>query len=333
MKQASFYRLLPGEQIQCELCPHHCQIPVGKTGFCNVRAYREGGLVSANYGRISALSLDPIEKKPLYHFFPGHPILSVGTVGCNFACEFCQNWQISREQGATREVTPQELVALADAARREQGNIGLAYTYSEPVVWYEFLLATMPLIRQAGLENVLVTNAFLQAGPWKELLKWTDAANIDLKGFTPEYYRRWCHGQLQPVLDNIRAAAGQIHVELTTLLVPGENDDPEQITAMVRWIAAVDPDIPLHLSRYFPNYKLERPATAESTMQQALEIARQHLHYVYLGNIGASNDTTCVKCGSTLVERNGYHTRVLARGQCPGCGAQIPFTCGGETGK
>ncbi|HYH02728.1 MAG TPA: AmmeMemoRadiSam system radical SAM enzyme [Bacillota bacterium] len=325
MKTASYYRVLPDQKIQCELCPHNCQIPVGKAGFCNIRTHQDGTLVAANYGQVSAIALDPIEKKPLYHFYPGRPILSVGTVGCNLACEFCQNWHISREQGETRTVTPEELMALAMQTQREHGNIGLAYTYSEPVVWYEFLVETMPLVREAGLKNVLVTNAFLHPEPWNELLKWADAANIDLKGFKTEYYRRWCHGQLQPVLENIRAAAGKIHLELTTLLIPGENDDPEQLEDMVRWIAALDPDIPLHLSRYYPNYKMDRPATTGQVMEQAYQIAKSHLNFVYLGNLGANNNTVCHQCGKVLVERHGYTIRVLAEGRCPGCGEQIPF--------
>ncbi|HEY8462472.1 MAG TPA: AmmeMemoRadiSam system radical SAM enzyme [Bacillota bacterium] len=326
MKQASFYSPIDNEKIQCELCPRNCQIPTGKSGFCNIRFHQDGKLIATNYGQVAALALDPVEKKPLYHFYPGRMILSVGTVGCNLACEFCQNWQISREPGAlTREVTPEELVKLALETQREYGNLGLAYTYSEPGVWYEFLLDTMPLIHEAGMKNVLVTNAFLNARPWAELLKWTDAANIDLKGFQPEYYRQWCHGWLQPVLDNIQTAAGRIHLEITTLLVPGENDDPGQLEALARWIAALDPDIPLHLSRYFPNYKLDRPPTSETSLQQAYRIAREYLNYVYLGNVGAPNETACPKCGTVLVKRNGYQVKVLAKSSCPGCGGPISY--------
>jgi pyruvate formate lyase activating enzyme len=322
--QARYYKLLPNHKIQCELCPQACQIPAEQAGFCNVRQYRDGMLIAANYGLVSALALDPIEKKPLYHFYPGRPILSVGTVGCNLACEFCQNWRISQEAGSTRPISPAELCDLAVQAHREQGSIGLAYTYSEPTVWFEFLLDTMPLIRDAGLQNVLVTNAMLRAEPWQELLQFADAVNIDLKGFTPEYYRRFCHGPFQPVLDNIRAAVGRIHVELTTLLIPGANDQPEQIEAMARWIAALDPEIPLHLSRYFPNYRMEQPATPPETMEMACGIAKQHLQYVYLGNLGGANHTYCPNCGRLLIAREGYRTQVLATAACPNCGRKIP---------
>jgi pyruvate formate lyase activating enzyme len=323
MREARYYRIAEDHRAHCQLCPQECKIPVGQTGFCHSRIYEEGRLLAANYGRVSAISLDPIEKKPLYHFYPGRPILSVGTVGCNLACEFCQNWHISREKGETREVSPEELVELALQAHREHGNIGLAYTYSEPVVWFEFLLATMPLIRKAGLKNVLVSNAFLRPGPWQELLRYTDAANIDLKGFTPEYYRRFCHGELQPVLDNITAAAGRIHLELTTLIIPGANDDPGQIEALARWIAALDPGIPLHLSRYFPNYQMKQPPTPPETMEQAREIAGRYLHHVYLGNLDTGNATYCQGCGRVLVERDGYRTRVTGGKKCPDCGEII----------
>jgi pyruvate formate lyase activating enzyme len=325
MEEAKYYRVDEDQKAHCELCPQKCRIPVGKTGFCNSRINQDGKLLAANYGQVSAISLDPIEKKPLYHFYPGRPILSVGTVGCNLACDFCQNWHISREKGETRTLSPEELVELAVQTHREQGNIGLAYTYSEPVVWFEFLLATMPLIRKTGLKNVLVSNAFLRPEPWEELLECTDAANIDLKGFTAEYYRRLCHGELQPVLDNIKAAAGRIHLELTTLIIPGANDDPVQIEAMARWIAALDPGIPLHLSRYFPNYKMKQPPTPAETMERAMEIARKYLHHVYLGNLSAGNPTYCHECGRVLVERDGYRTKVTGGKKCPDCGAIISY--------
>jgi pyruvate formate lyase activating enzyme len=321
--QARYYKLLPNHTIQCELCPQACQIPAEQVGFCNVRQHRDGALIAANYGLVSALALDPIEKKPLYHFYPGQPILSVGTIGCNLACEFCQNWQISQEAGTTRSISPAELCNLAVQAHRERGNIGLAYTYSEPAVWFEFLLDTMPLIRAAGLQNVLVTNALLRAEPWQELLQFADAANIDLKGFTPEYYRQFCHGQLQPVLDNIRTAVGRIHLELTTLIIPGANDQPEQIEDMSRWIATLDPQIPLHLSRYFPNYRMNLPATPPETMKIAYDIAKNHLQYVYLGNLGGANHTYCPKCGRLLIAREGYQTQILATTTCPDCGNKI----------
>lgn len=327
LQEAGYYQLTPAGQANCRLCPQDCRIGEGKAGFCKVRSMENGKLITANFGRISSIAVDPIEKKPLYHYYPGKTILSVGTIGCNLACEFCQNWQISREGELTlsgiRIVTPGELMKIAVQTREEAGSIGLAYTYSEPGVWVEFLEATMPLIREQGLKNVLVTNAFLNPEPWNSLLEWTDAVNIDLKGFREEYYRKLCHGKLSPVLANIEAAVAKIHVELTTLLIPGENDSPEQIREQAKWIAGLDPRIPLHLSRYFPNYKLDKPATSLDTLTRSYEIAREYLKFVYIGNAGGANDTRCPDCGSLWIGRSGYRTRVVAMDKCPECGREM----------
>jgi pyruvate formate lyase activating enzyme len=324
LREAGYYQMAPSGKASCRLCPQNCQIVAEKTGFCKIRRLENGRLMTVNFGRISSMAVDPIEKKPLYHYYPGKTILSVGTIGCNLACEFCQNWQISREGDMTlsriQVVTPEELTEIAVRAHEETGSIGLAYTYSEPGVWFEFLEATMPLVREQGLKNVLVTNAFLNPEPWNDLLEWTDAANIDLKGFRDEYYRKLCHGKLSPVLANIETAAAKIHVELTTLLIPGENDSPEQIREQARWIASLNPEIPLHLSRYFPNYKLDKQATPVATLIQSYEIAREYLRFVYIGNAGGASDTRCPDCGSTWIERNGYRTKALVTDQCPECG-------------
>ena len=319
------YHLAQDGLAICELCPQGCQIAPGKVGFCKVRLHEPEGLVALNYGCVASIALDPIEKKPLYHYFPGKPILSVGSIGCNLGCEFCQNWQISRESAATQPLTPEELVDLAIQAHEESGSIGLAYTYAEPGVWFEFLMSTMPRLRETGLKNVLVTNAFLQPGPWRQLLEYTDAANIDLKGFEADYYRRLCHGRLQPVLDNIQAAVGKIHLELTTLIIPGENDQPEQIRDLAKWVAALDPELPLHLSRYFPSYKMTKPPTPLETMEQAYRIAREYLQFVYLGNSGGQHNTSCPGCGRVLVRREGYGVQCKTGVNCPGCGRKIPL--------
>lgn len=323
MREAAHYEKISDEKIHCRLCPQECKIPKEKAGFCQVRRNRDGKLNAENYGMISSISLDPIEKKPLYHFYPGKPILSAGTIGCNLACEFCQNWHISREIAPTRPVSPEDLIQLAKKYRLEQENVGLAYTYSEPVVWYEFLLEIMPIARKEGLKNVLVTNAFLNPEPWQRLMQWTDAANIDLKGFNSEYYRRLCHGKLEPVLENIKIASSLIHLELTTLIIPGENDHPDQIEALAKWIAAINPEIPLHLSRYFPNYRLSKPPTPLETMNQVYEIARKNLKFVYLGNLGLKNNTVCPDCGEIWIERDGYQTKIKACRNCPVCNRKI----------
>jgi pyruvate formate lyase activating enzyme len=323
MQVASYYNTETGPKINCLLCPQGCKLAPGNIGFCKVRQHQDGKLITTNYGMVSSISLDPIEKKPLYHFYPGRPILSVGTIGCTLGCEFCQNWQISREDAPCKVMKPSELAELALETHQSQANIGVAYTYSEPGVWFEFLMATMPLIRELGLKNVLVTNAFLNPEPWRDLLQWTDAANIDLKGFDEQYYRKLCHGSLQPVIDNIKTAAGKIHLELTTLIIPGENDQPEHIAKMAEWIAGIDPEIPLHLSRYFPSYKLSIPTTPKDTMERAAEVARKYLKFVYLGNVGGASDTHCPDCGGLLISREGYRTRVVASEQCPQCGREL----------
>lgn len=323
LHEADYYKLLSEGEIACCLCPQQCRLAAGKSGFCKIRTNRDGKLVTSNYGQISSISLDPIEKKPLYHYYPGKPILSVGTIGCNLACRFCQNWQISREKSPTQSLTPEELVELADRLRHQEENIGVAYTYSEPGVWYEFLTDTMPLVREAGLKNVLVTNAYLEPEPWRTLLKWADAANIDLKGFDGDYYRRFCSGKLEPVLNNIKEAVGEIHLELTCLIIPGENDRPDQIRKMTQWIAELDPEIPLHLSRYFPNYQMTNPATPIETMEEALAIAKESLQYVYLGNVGQKSHTYCSACGGVMVERNGFRTRIFNKNICRECGNTV----------
>lgn len=327
LQEAGYYLMTSSGKASCCLCPQECQIGAGKAGFCKVRRLENGKLITANFGRISSISVDPIEKKPLYHYYPGKNILSVGTIGCNLACEFCQNWQISREGDGSldriRIMTPGELTQIAIQANKEAGSIGLAYTYSEPGVWYEFLEATMPVIREQELKNILVTNAFLNPEPWQKLLTWTDAANIDLKGFREDYYQKLCHGKLAPVLANIEAAVDKIHVELTTLLIPGENDSPEQIREQARWIAGLNPEIPFHLSRYFPNYKSDRPATPVATLNRSYEIAREYLKFVYIGNAGGANDTHCPHCGCVWIKRNGYQTRVVAEGKCLECGWEM----------
>lgn len=327
LQEAGYYQMTSSGMASCRLCPQDCQIGEGKAGFCKVRRLENGKLMAANFGRISSIAMDPIEKKPLYHYYPGKTILSVGTVGCNLACEFCQNWQISREGNGSlnriRIMTPGELVQITVRTHQEKGSIGLAYTYSEPGVWVEFIEATMPLIREQGLKNVLVTNAFLNPEPWNNILKWTDAANIDLKGFREEYYRKLCHGKLSPILTNIEAAVSKIHVELTTLLIPGENDSPEQIREQAQWIAGLNPEIPLHLSRYFPNYKLDKPATPVDTLTRSYEIAREYLKFVYIGNAGGVNDTRCPDCGGLWIERNVFQTKVVTEGKCPECGREM----------
>lgn len=269
----------------CTLCFHHCQLDEGQTGFCRARAGRGDKIVPLNYGRLTSLALDPIEKKPLRRFHPGSQILSVGSFGCNLRCPFCQNASIAQvgSEAPTRNVTPEELTNLA----RElvpHGNIGVAYTYNEPLVGYEYVRDCAEHIHQAGLLNVLVSNGTIEEKPWRELLPLIDAANIDLKGFNDSWYRS-LSGDLATVKRNIAIAAEHCHVEVTTLIIPGGNDSPAEMQAEAKWLAAINPDIPLHISRFFPRHHMTNHSpTPVDTIYHLADIAREHLHYVYTRN-------------------------------------------------
>ena len=271
---------------KCELCFHHCELAEGQTGFCHARICRDGAVVPLNYGKLTSLALDPIEKKPLRRFRPGSLILSVGSFGCNLRCPFCQNHEISMagdDAIQTIEVSPEQLVDKA-AELFPQGNIGVAYTYNEPLVGYEYVRDCAALVHDRGMVNVLVTNGIIAEKPWRELHPLLDAANIDLKGFTRSWYRR-LGGDLDTVKRSITLAAERCHVEVTTLLVPGENDSVEEVRTLAEWLASVSPDIPLHLSRFFPRYQMQdRPPTPVERVYQLAEEARTWLTYVYTGN-------------------------------------------------
>ena len=283
---------------KCAVCFRHCEIAEGLAGFCGARGCREGRVVSLNYGCVTALALDPIEKKPLMRFHPGSSILSVGSWGCNLRCPFCQNHEISWSPEAldlgekARRVTPE---ALAEAALQaaDRGSIGLAFTYNEPLIGWEFVRDTAKLTHKAGLKNVLVTNGTAELPVLEELGPYIDAMNIDLKGFTEEYYRKVLGGSLTAVKTFIARAAQLCHVELTTLIVPGENDSPEEMRALSAWVAAlrdsagkpIGPDIPLHVSRFFPRFHMtDRGPTSVRTVYALAEIARERLRFVYTGN-------------------------------------------------
>ena len=275
----------------CLVCPHSCQLADGQLGICGARQAKDGRVVAANYGQLSALALDPIEKKPLAEFCPGSTILSVGSYGCNLNCPFCQNSDIARMRtlALTRPVTfhkPEEIVEAA-LSLQGQGNIGIAYTYNEPLVGYEFVRDTAALAHESGLKNVLVSNGYVKAAAFTALLPLLDAANIDLKGFTQEFYDRVGAPQgLATVRRSIELAAEAIHLEVTTLIVPGLNDSPEEIAALAKWLAGISPEIPLHLSRFHPAHRmLDKPPTPRQTIRELADVARQHLRKVYMGNM------------------------------------------------
>jgi pyruvate formate lyase activating enzyme len=322
MQEAMYYQ--PHKKgILCSLCPKGCIIAEGQTGLCRVRRNINNKLYAENYAACSSYALDPIEKKPLYHFFPGSLVLSLGTWGCNFSCSFCQNWQIAQEMPKTMKLLPEQAVELAKK-QKEQGNIGIAYTYSEPSVWYEYVLDTAKEIKRAGLKNVLVTNGFINKQPLLEILPYMDALNIDIKAFTNDFYHKICAGNLETVKDTVALAASLCHVEITTLLVPGLNDDKQEIAELAIWLGTINVDIPLHFSRYFPNYKMKTDPTPESTMKMAREIAGQHLNYVYLGNMeGQGGNTYCPKCDKLVIDRNKWHSMMVDNNKCPQCGSTI----------
>ena len=319
------YTTLAGDRLQCTLCPHGCSIADGKSGVCGVRFNEGGALALPYYGSISSIAVDPIEKKPLYHFHPGAPILSVGFFGCNFRCPFCQNYTISQRVVKQRDpLSPDELVETALLRK----SFGIAYTYSEPVVHFEYVLDSARLARARGLKNVLVSNGFLNPEPAEELLELMDAADIDLKSFSPQFYRKEIGGRMDAVLDFLRIAAKKTALEVTTLVIPGKNDSETEITQIAEFVATLNPDIPLHLSCYFPTYKYVIEATPPERVLELAAAARQALRYVYPGNVGSlENNTTCPTCAALLIRRTGYATEVvgLERGRCAKCGGHIPI--------
>ena len=274
-------------RVTCELCPHACRLATGETGFCRARENRGGVIRSKNYGRVTSLALDPIEKKPLHYFHPGSFILSVGSFGCNLACPFCQNAAIAMADASieTENVSPAQLAALAEElSRRPPGNLGVAFTYNEPLLSYEYILDTAPLLHAAGLAVVLVTNGTICADPLERLLPHIDAMNIDLKCFREDGYSR-LGGDLWTVKETItRAVMRGVHVEVTSLIVPGMNDSAADMEEEARWLAGLSPEIPLHISRYFPRHRMTTPPTPISTIDRLTEIARQNLRHVHRGN-------------------------------------------------
>jgi len=308
-----------------------CAIAEGKSGICRVRKNEDGQLFTEVYGKACCLRFDPIEKKPLYHFFPGSVILSVGSVGCNLRCKFCQNWEISQtcaeDYPYIKPVSVDEIILMAN---ERDDNTGIAYTYNEPVVWYEFMLDIAKKSKEAGLNNVMVSNGYINASPLDDILEYMDAFNIDLKAFTDDFYKRVTSARLQPVKDTIRKIRKHgRHLELTHLLITGLNDEEEQFEALVKWIGEeLGPDTPLHLSRYFPNFEMENQATPLVKLIQLYELATNYLNYVYLGNVAADEgrNTTCPGCGAQLIERIGYSTYkkgLDAKGNCRKCGQGI----------
>ncbi|MFH1459898.1 MAG: AmmeMemoRadiSam system radical SAM enzyme [Candidatus Omnitrophota bacterium] len=281
--KASFFKKLRNNDLQCQLCPQNCIIIDGKTGICGVRKNIKGELYSLIYGKTTGIALDPIEKKPLYHFHPGQVILSLGTKGCNLKCSFCQNWHISQNPNiALEDITPEEIIKET----QRLNILGIAYTYNEPFIWYEFVCDCAKLAKKNNLENVLVTNGYVNPEPLDEILPFIGAMNIDLKSMDNDFYKKICQGSRDPVLNTIKRANQSCHIELTNLIIPGENDTDEHFEKITDWIFDnTGAETPLHFSRYFPCYKLVTEMTPRATLERALAIAQKKLKLVYLGNI------------------------------------------------
>ncbi len=319
-----------GNEFRCLLCPHVCVIPEGKRGICGVRENNGTGIVLTTYGTISGYAVDPIEKKPLYHFYPGKDIVSIGSYGCNLKCDFCQNYQISQfvERDGSYALSPDELIKRA---LRTPENIGIAYTYNEPLIWYEYVTDCATLASSEGLMNVMVTNGYINRRPLAELTRIIDAFNVDIKSFSDDFYRKFTGGSLKPVLNTVTdiASAGR-HLELTTLVLPGMNDSEASMKHEAEWIAAnLGKNVPLHISRYFPMYRRSDPATPAATVIRLRDIAAEYLDYVYTGNLHQNecgSNTLCPSCHVPVIKRSGYDTNIIgldAKGQCLHCGNQI----------
>ncbi len=322
-------------QVECQLCPKYCRIDPGRTGDCGIRVNLDGKLVATTWGHPCALHLDPIEKKPLFHFLPGTQILSLATVGCNLHCHNCQNWSISQavpEETSAYDLPPPDLVALAS----REGCPSVAYTYTEPLVYFEYTRDTCSAAHDAGLRNVLVTAGYANEEPLRELLPLVDAANVDLKAFDNDFYEKYCEGTLRPVLRCLELCMEYgVHLEVTNLLIPTLNDSPEQVGKLVDWmIGALGPDVPLHFSRFYPRYKMKNlPPTSAETLERSRDLALSRgLRYVYVGNLRSRDgestfcpNQSCPGRGRALVKRSGYRIleNRLKYGRCPDCGAEI----------
>lgn len=338
---ARWWHPLADGRIQCDLCPRDCQLHEGQRGACFVRQMQDGAMQLTTYGRSSGFCIDPIEKKPLNHFHPGSSVLSFGTAGCNLACKFCQNWDISRSKDMDRLMEEATPAMIADAARRH-GADAVAYTYNDPVIFAEYAIDTALACREQGICNVAVTAGYIHAEPAREFFAVMDAANVDLKAFTDDFYRSLCGARLQPVLDTLSYLHHDTDcwLEITTLLIPGRNDSADEIAALSAWIAReLGPDVPLHFTAFHPDWKLDDiPPTPPATLTQARRIARDAgLNHVYTGNVHDSEGGTtyCPGCHAALIVRDWYEIRrydLDPLGQCPHCRSRLAGCFGSQLG-
>jgi pyruvate formate lyase activating enzyme len=339
MKKVYLFERLKNNLVQCQACSWYCRISPGQTGVCGVRQNIAGELFSLVYGKAVGMAVDPIEKKPLFHFFPGSTAFSFGTLGCNFGCLFCQNWfqsQSPKDRKSkdledlidrySQKRSPQEIVNLA----KDLGCQSIAYTYNEPAVFIEYAYETMVLAKKAGLKNVFVSNGYESKETFVLIRDYLDAINIDLKSFNPQFYQKVCQAKLDPVLENIkRFYKAGIWVEVTTLIIPGENDSHKELEQIAKFLVDISPDIPWHVTAFYPNYKmLDKSPTSPGKLLEAFKIGKEAaLNYVYVGNIPDQehSSTYCPKCKSLLISRDGYDIEVvgLKDGRCRHCGQKI----------
>jgi pyruvate formate lyase activating enzyme len=335
LKEAMLVRNTDSETLQCQVCEHSCMLGPGKIGICGVRKNIDGKLYLTVYGDAIATHIDPIEKKPLFHFLPGSDALSIGTYGCNMRCRWCQNWELSQIRNPdqmintrySRHFSPEELVSIA----QKRHSQSIAYTYNEPTVFFEYTYDVVKLAKANGIKNVYVSNGYMSLECIEVLSPYLDAINVDLKGFTDELYKRYTGARLGPVKRNIEVISGEtdIWIEVTTLVIPDLNDSDSELRTAAEWLVSVNPDIPWHVSAFHPNYQmLDRRRTPSATLERAYQIGKDAgLHHVYVGNIRdpGKENTYCPECATKLIERFGYSTRVLwsTPGKCPSCGAQI----------
>ena len=328
-----YWHKLDDGRVQCDLCPRFCKLHPGQRGLCFVRANQQDAIVLTTYGRSSGYCVDPIEKKPLNHFLPGTPVLSFGTAGCNLACKFCQNWDISksREIDTLADQASPETIARVAA---ELGCRSVAYTYNDPVIFHEYAIDVAQACHERGIKSVAVSAGYITAEPRREFFRYMDAANIDLKAFTEDFYRKLTGGHLQPVLETLEYLKQETSVwfELTTLLIPGYNDSAQEIEAMTAWVAEhLGPDVPMHFTAFHPDWKMrDVPATPAATVMRAREIARANgLRYVYTGNVqdAAGSSSYCHHCGECVIGRDWYvltDWKLDAQGRCNHCGTALP---------
>jgi len=332
--EARYYTRLENNEVNCTLCPHNCLISKGHKGICKVRSNNSGVLVAEMYGLLAATHLDPIEKKPLYHFFPGSEIFSLGSLGCNFHCSCCQNYEISQTgKAGFPHLQASSVADVVRATKAFHTSIGVAYTYNEPMIGIEFMQDIAREINSAGLKNIAVSNGYVNKEPLQELIPYFDAFNIDLKCFDAKMHKQFTGGELQYVLETLETiVSGGKHLEITVLLIPGINDDNGIFEKMVSWILRhLGKDIPLHISRYFPRYKMTSESTTVKDIGEKVSLAGRYLNFVYSGNTPGNTrqDTICPGCDSVVIKRKGYSVNmenIDNTGSCLTCGYKIAIT-------